>query len=295
MAGSYPDAPGRKMNVYGDGTVVLLGTSIEESSGQTAHAAGILAEYTATADLLELMDHDDQSSSPWGQNGGHARAIIYIFPELRDIDGSFVNTTGYDGGKIAYSPDTTNGIDGTWTNQTETLSVFQTTGTEIPQYRESIYVWTASAVRSVLIYVARSGSTFSDYVQGVELYGVIAAGQTPDRVLFINDGTGLEYIIPQDYGDIPRGSARDTTVRIKNNSGTKTANTIDVSRTNLESGQDSSGWYTFDNGAGFSASFQIASLGSGAEDPFTLRQNIPDSTTPGIYEAWAEAEVGSWT
>jgi hypothetical protein len=145
------------------------------------------------------------------------------------------------------------------------------------------------------VQVARGGATFSDYVQSLEVYGVIAAGQTPDRVLFINDDTGLEYIIPQDYGDIPRGSARDITVRTKNNSGTKTANSIDISRQNLEAGQDSSGWYTMDNGAGFSSGFTITSLGAGAEDSWTLRQNIPDSTTPGLYECWLKAVAGSWT
>jgi len=294
MAGSYPDAPGRKMNVYGDGTVVLRTTSAPEaSSGQPAHAAGVLSEQTAGSLLLDLMDHDTANAD--GQSGAHTRGWIYIFPELRDIDGTFTNTTGYNEGRIMYSPDTTNGIDGTWTLQSDTLSVFQETGTEIPQYRTDIYGWAASSQRCVYISFTKTGATFSAYVRGIEIYGTISAGQTPDRVLFINDTTGLEYIKPQDYGDIPRGSARDTTVRMKNNSGTKAANTIDVSRQNLESGQDSTSWYTMDNGAGFSASFQIASLGSGAEDPWTLRQNIPDSTVPGIYECWLKADVGSWS
>lgn len=294
MAGSYPDAPGRKMNTYGDGTVLLRSTVEDVSSGQVAHAAGILTEFTGLAGHLELVDHDQASATDWGQNGAHTRGQIYLFPELRDIDGVYVNTTAYNEGKIATSTDTTNGIDGTWSNESITIGDFEHTGAEVPGYRNEIYVFSAPAVRCLYVRCTKTGATFSSYFRATELYGTIAAGQTPDRVLFINDGTGLEYIIPQDYGDIPRGSSRDITIRTKNNSGTLIANTIDVSRTNLESLQNSSGWYTMDNGSGFSSSFQISSLGAGAEDSWTLRQNIPDSTTPGLYEAWLKAVVGSW-
>jgi len=295
MAGSYPDAPGRKMNCYSDGTVILRSTIKQASSGQPVHSAGVLTEYTATADHLELLDHDDVNASAWGANGAHTRIVNHIFPELRDIDGVFVTTSGYSEGSIGYSPDTTNSIDGTWTLQTTTLGDFQETGATIPLYRTDIYVFSATGVRGLFVECTKLGATFSSWFRTVEVYGTIAAGQTPDRVLFINDTTGLEYIIPQDYGDVPRGSSRDITVRTKNNSGTSTANSIDLSRSNLESGQDSTGWYTMDNGGGFSSGFQIASLGAGAEDSWTLRQNIPDSTTPGLYECWLQASVGSWT
>jgi hypothetical protein len=129
-----------------------------------------------------------------------------------------------------------------------------------------------------------------------DIYGAIASGETPDRLLFIADATGTEYGAPQDYGDRPRGSAVDVDIRIKNNSGTLQANTIDVTRGRTETAPpDASSWYTLDNGGGFGASFQVASLGSGASDTFTLRQNIPDTATPNVYETWLKYAVTSWS
>ena len=292
MAGSYPNAPSRKMNHYSDGTILLLAGAHEVSSGQVAHPAGLLAEYTGTTQHLDICDHD--TVNVFGANGAHISSLVFIFPELRDIDGTYTNATGYNVGAIVHSSDTTNGIDGTWTTQTSTIGDFEKTSNEVPGYRTDIYGWSATNVRGLVVMCQKTGATFSDYVRGQEIYGSIAAGQTPDRVLFINDATGLEYVIPQDFGDVPRGSSRDIMMRMKNNSGTKVASSITVSKENLESGQDSSSWYTFDNGGGFAGSFQIPSLGTGAEDSFTLRQNIPDSTVVGLYESWAKAVVGSW-
>ena len=297
MAGAYPNSPGRLMNTYSDGTILLKHLASYTGAG-ALHAGGPGVEETGTADALELVDHDTVNNTNWGSASGAISVFAtYIFPELRDIDGTVIatNTVSADSASLAHSADTTNGLDGTWTEQSAVQATIFYTANEIPGHRDNVYAWSASAQRAVMTRITEGGIA-ATFIRGFEVFGEIAAGESPDRLLFIDDATGFEYNLPQDYGDRPRGSAVDVAMRVKNNSGTLAASTIDVSRGNHELGNDSSGWYTLDNGGGFAASFQIASLGAGAEDTFTLRQNIPDTAVPGVYQAWLEFDVnGSWS
>ena len=294
MAGSYPDAPGRKMNTYSDGSILLRGTSL---GGSPERATGVLVDDTGTAKHLQLLQHNETTDSSYGNTLGHPMGIIFIFPELRDIDGTYVKTVGnYDEASIIHSADTTSGLDGTWTSQSSVFATVTDQAGAIPGYREGIYEWTASAKRAVQLTVDGGGAVSFKGLTGFEVYGEIASGETPDRLLFIDDDTGLEYGVPQDWGNRPRGAAADKGVRIKNNSGTKQANTIDVSRGRTSTVEpDASGWYTMDNGSGYGASFQVTSLTAGSEDTWTLRQIIPTTAIPGLYETWIEYAVTSWT
>jgi len=248
---------------------------------------------------LELLDHDTVQSTDWGAGTSPGTFVAtLIFPQLMDIDGTYINSnrTTHDSASLAYSADSTNGIDGTWTEQSAIQTTIFDTENEIPGHRDNVFSWTTSAIRALMVRFSEGGTTEANFIRAYEVFGEVGTAQSPDRLIFIDDATGLEYLIPQDYGDRPRGSAFDKDVSIKNNSGTLQASTIDVARGNNESTQDSSSWYTMDNGGGFSASFQVASLGAGLEDTFVLRQNIPGTAIPGVYEAWMEFDVnGSWS
>lgn len=289
MAGAYPDAPSRKMQHYRDGTLLFAFTSMIGNA-----PAGAFTEYTAGANHLELVDHDQAGAGAWDVQSGSTVGALLIFPELRDIDGTIINTSGPNSGSLQYSTDSRSGQDGTWTSVSGVIGTFGYGGTEIPGHRNNVYQWSANGVRAVAVAVSES-SIDVEYLRSFEVFGEIAAGESPSRLLFIDDATALEYGKPQDYGDRPRGSAVDKSIRIKNNSGSLQANTIDVTRGDDESTQSSNTWYTVDNGGGFAASFQVASLGAGAEDTFVLRQNIPDSAVVGVYEAWLQFKATSWS
>lgn len=296
MAGAWPDAPGRKINHREDGSILLLGRA--HDSGTPDIIEGELTEETATTNHTQLVDHGGDNIAGLGAaSSAGTWGLGLIFPELRDIDGTWLHVSVTSSAQqLAHSADTTNILDGSWTSQSTVFAtIFVDGGGAIPGYRDDIYAWTATGRRAIQAFWSVSGIG-AGFWRSMEVYGEISAGETPDRIIFLDDDTGLEYAIPQDYGDRPRGSAIDKGMRIKNNSGTLQANTIDVARGRVEAiAVDSSSWYTFDTGGGFGSTFQVASLGAGASDTFTTRQNIPDSTVAQLYEAYVKVDVTSWT
>lgn len=291
MAGAYPDAPGRKMRHYGDGTICLYGTA--RSSGLLT---GPLVLRTGASTHLELVDHDNAQSGSWGYtNGaGDVEGVIFIFPELRDIDGTYIaSNTSWDSAQLSRSADTTNGIDGTWTSVQTVQATMHSPNHELPGHADDIYAWAQTGQRAVQ-WTADEAGIEDRFLRAFEIYGEIASGETPDRILIIDDLTALEFGVDLDAGDWPRGAAWDKLVRLKNNSASQ-ANTIDVARGNDEGPQNSSTWWTFDNGAGFGSSFQVTSLAASAEDTFTIRMTIPTTAVVGLYEAWMSVAVSSFT
>ncbi len=278
MAGSYPDVPSRRMAYDDDGTVVIQWPT----SGSLAEPSTALSE----ADQNTL--NDESSSDLFEGGGGNQHRFGFLFPELREWDGAMyfdVNGTG----SWDRSGDTTSGVDGTFTAQ----SVTNATST-VPGYRNTITSIALSNIRCVRYLTGSSGSGWR--IQTIHLYGEISAGETPDRLLWIDEITGLEFTLPIDYGDIPRGSARDRELRLKNNSGSLTANTLQITAEDLTGG--SGGWYTYDvAGGGFvSTNSDISSLGSGASSGLiTVRQIIPDAATLGLHAARTYVNVASWS
>jgi len=299
MAGSYDDAPGRKMAHYEDGTICLRGTA--KSGGSPDILTGVLNDYTNGANHKRLVEHNHAGSNGiWGADteSGTWGAIL-IFPELRDIDGTYIMGENFDSLGLLTSVDTSNGLDGTWVLQSSTYAtVVSNPGSNylIPDYRESIYAWTATGKRAIQFWYNNTSGLDANYLRQFEVYGEIGSGETPDRLLFIDDDTALEYGVPQDWGNRPRGAAADKDIRVKNNSGTLTANTITIGRGRTESvPPDSTSWYTMDNGSGFGSSVSITSLAAGVSDTWTLRQIIPTTAVPGIYESWISYDATSWT
>ena len=290
MAGKWPDAPGRKMNLHEDGTIILKGTA---HGGSPDVVTGVLTDETGTTDHQQLLDHERRVAGAWIA-GSATRGVVYIFPELRDIDGTYINASGHDSAALLHSADTTNGLDGTWTLQSSTYATITTTGEPIPEYRNGIYTWAQSARRAVQFWGTQSGLG-SGNLYNVEVFGEIAAGETPDRILILDDDTGLEFGIPMDWGDMPRGAARDKLMRLQNNSGALTASTVDVGRGRVSTIEDdATSWWTFDNGAGFGTSFSVTSIAAGASDTFTARLIIPSAAVPSVQEIYMDVSVGSW-
>ena len=279
MAGSYSDAPGRRMAWDADGSVMF---SIRNTGVYTEPAGSV---------RTELNDEDNTDAEVAGSYNS-AYDLYVLFPELRDLDGIFVATGGASGNdiqEIATSGDTTNGVDGTWTQQIANLTNYTNVANN---YRDNFTSLSVSNVRGVRIEQAGTSGA-NDQLKAVHLYGTISSGATPDRLLFIDNDTGLEFTGPKDFGDIPRGSARDFDIKIKNNSGSLTASTITIDSEDLYLGSGS--WYTFDTGSGFGGSASIASLAAGVSSSVvTVRQIIPDSATIGVHAGRLYVSAGSW-
>jgi len=249
-----------------------------------------------SANVTELSDEDDNNLSVRGWANGQGTAqFVWIFPELREIDGFYGRYNNPTISLVETSVDTTNGKDGTWVQAIADYDDSSGIDT-FDSYRDEI---TSLAISSQRAIRARGGVDNSGsetlLVQSWHMYGEISAGETPDRLLWIDEITGLEFTLPLDYGDVPRGSARDRLTRLKNNSGSLTATTLQITAEDLFRG--SGAWYTFDvGGGGFqSTNSDIASLGAGATSGLiTIRQIIPDSEILGVHAGRAYVNVDSW-
>lgn len=283
MAGSYPDVPGRRMAFDADGTVGAYGL---------ADGSGVLTEFTPSQ-LAEMNDEDEAVVVDYGL-AQPSRYLWVIFPELREFDGIFY-AYGANGlpTTVATSPDTTNGRDGTWTQQVADLADYAVV---MGNYRTGITSTAVAAIRSVRVQIAATSGSPHQETRALHVYGEISPGQTPDRLLFIDEVTGLEFGLPKDYGDVPRGSARDFQFRLKNNStvagNNLTINSIQITAEALY--LNSGAWYTFSNGGAFQATLPLGNLAPEASTVLlTARQIIPDAEVLGLHAGRIRAAHGS--
>lgn len=281
---AFPIVPSRRMAYDDDGTVVLIRRTDTEFPWQ---------ELT---DPNKAILNDESGSSSYAAPAdfnNHPGDMVFIFPELREIDGFYGAHTQNATDRfqlIEVSADTTNGIDGTFTTAiADWVDVVHT----LSSYRESITSLALPTKRALRInFTAHKGAGMS--FRSIHIYGEISAGQTPDRLLYIDETTGLEFVLPKDYGDVPRGSARDFEFRLKNNSATLTASTIQVTAEDLFGG--SGAWYTFNEAGGaFSPTEAITSIGPGASSALLVtRQIIPNAALPEAHAARIETTVTTW-
>lgn len=257
----------------------------------------------------ELNDEDNTTAFTISVSPGSPSRqlqMVWIFPELREFDGFFgaQGSTGVKGSQTPGSPSAgiytsgtvTNGYDGDpWSSQVAAYSV--PTDQPYPtQYRTSITSIAASNARGVRwVFASQDNEGWRTQV-AAHLYGEISPGETPDRLLFIDEGTGLEFTLPEDWGDVPRGSSEDRTWRIKNNSSTLTANTVQYTVEALYLG--SASWYThtLPGGASYQATQQIASIApSTTTGLITTRRVTPGGEALGLHAARAYLNTASWS
>ena len=280
-AGSYPDAPSRRMALDDDGTV--MGRRNQGGTGSLLEATG-----AQKAD----MQREDGTATYWQIAGGSAGSwyLFMIFPELREFDGIYCGFVTSILTEVHSSGDTTNTFDGTWTQR---IADIDNPANTLISYRTDITSVAVSNVRGIRVRTNDTGS--EQRFEQAHIYGEISAGETPDRLLWFDQATALEFAKPQDYGDVPRGSAEDKVTYLKNNSAALTANTVQVTAEDLFGG--SGGWFTFDEGTGFSSTLSLASsIANGANSPnITVRRITPDAGALGLHAARAYVNVGSWT
>ncbi len=285
MAGSFPNVPSRRMALHDDGTVGV------RSSGGFPTGSNVMTAISQTQ--MDVMSAEDVAGSgPSITNTGPFAA--FIFPELREIDGVYacMDDGGTFGDPMYVSADTTNGASGTWTSVGSSLGVVNAL---LPDYRDSILSLAESSKRGIrtnVTGVSGGGGTLDRW----HIYGEISPGETPDRLLFIDEATGLEFVLSQDYGDVPRGSSEDIEWRIKNNSASLTANTIQYTAADLFNG--SGGWYTFTLPAGssYASTQQIASLAAATTTGLIKTRRITDAGADmSLHAARQFLNTASWS
>lgn len=310
MAGSYPDAPSRRMAYDADGTVVFLYSAI------SGNQFGTLSPVIWNNEAIDTNGVNHEQSIQ-GQ----------IWPEERELDGLYWNSEdtlgannfitlveesdGGGGGFNGGGNPTTNGVDGAW----NTVVADADDQNEVPtratpdSYRQQIEAFAVSdarAFRQVQPTVAGGASRLRNW----HVYGTISPGQTPDRLAFIDEATGLPvgnpaaiFGVPIDYGDRPRGSLIERDFLIENLSATLTAvNPITLSAEDLETwvafGTSMENWITYSDGGGpFSEPLSIlVNIGPSSRhvNTITARMNIPDDAELSLHAARIRKNVSSW-
>lgn len=290
MAGSYPNLPAPRMAYDVDGTFVV-------------RIAGAGSYPLSSGDLQVL---NGESDNYLDYNSGDN--IAFIFPQQRNIAGFFVN--GYevrDPSSLQVSNDTTNGIDGGWStieNDWSNLGVNYVNSTATsPTYRRYIKKLNIMNIRAIK-FNTTSGGGYHRW-RCIHLYGtVFDHGETPDKLRMwhptldqplddntFEDGTHI------DWGDTVRGTSADRTFRVKNNSATLTANSIQLSTTVLTNTTPSLvNQFEYSDGGAFAQTLDIGNLAPGAISPLiTVRRNTDISATLSVWTARIDIEPTSWS
>lgn len=285
----YPALPDRAIPYHLDGTVAKIITI----------ADGVIHTPSAV-ELAELNDQDLVDVFTSVAYTGKDVMLVFFFPEARDIAAIF-GLCRADGGplgidKVEGSNDTTNGSDGTWVTASAP-SGYNPDVADFDSWRKSIATLNFSGVAYQSIRVSFAmGSGGANYraFQMLHIYGQKDAGVTPDDILFLDaEAADVEFDAPLDFGDRPTGTSLQHQIKIKNASGTLTANNIDITVTDpddiIRIGDTSSGpWVTTKN---------IASLAPGVKSAVIyVKCETPVPPTPlEPKRAAIDASVGSWT
>ncbi len=287
---NYPTVPGRRIGTDQDGTIGVTGNAGWPTSG------GIITEISGA--IMDVMYKEDLSGVGAGISNSGGNWVGYFFPELRDFDGWFASLDdgGGWGNALSVSSDTTNMSDGSWA-QTGAGGIPLSGGP--PIYREEIITISSNGKRGVRVKPS-SATGGGGQVDIFHMYGEISAGETPDRLLFIDESTSLEFVLAHDYEELPRGSAdEDVEFRLLNNSTVAGNNlTINTIAITAESFYLTSGdWYTFSlNGDSFASTKNITSLSPEAlSQLFVVRRVVDTSEVMDVHSARIKATVVSLT
>jgi hypothetical protein len=280
----------RVMPYHLDGTVVK----------QIDATVGVVKTFSA-GEMLEANDEDYTvvTLSSYSSSNGW---VILFFPELVDITQIFV-IARYLWAAVSYpvaptsiewSPDTTNGLDGTWNNaimpngynaDTMNLDSWRT------GFKAMTGVTGATALR-----IKFDAGVLRNYngLFIMHLYGKKYAGETPDDILFLDpDDAYAEYDLPMEFGDIPSGTSLQRMLALYNDSAALDANNITITVIDPDDQirigvTDVGPWLT-------TQTIVLLAHGDTSID-FYIKCEAPAPPTPlGPNRAPIKVQVGAWT
>lgn len=326
MAGSYPDVPGPRIAYDEDGTVVWQSNSLLDGTfgGDGLFTAFVLPPTElGSSDLTELNDEDSATVTSDGGPAAVDYGWAWIWPEKRDIFGFYGYATDNNNNyihEIHTSTDSRNGVTGTFTTEADKTGTNEdgltvptliqpsdnTTWSVQHSYREFIHPLSSTGTTSVRARVhtnkSAGGAVDQAKVCAFHWYGSIVDSANPDRLLFIDADTGLEFDEVQDWGDIPRGTVHDKEIWLKNNSASLAASSNVITFEGLY--QDSYTWYSIQDNSDASPSFSSTltvdgPISAGARypstDTLTVRLTVDPDENLGPAAARLQLVTGDWS
>lgn len=270
-----PSGIGHQFHFDADGTVVkVLNTS-----------------RTVTATLTGPQMQNCSVWRPTGVYGMDTTSVymVFVFPQPRNLTHYSMTFTasGGTGPTLSVSYDTTDGLNGNWTQvraPAETNKWFNGG----PHTLRAIEPFGYNSVTGVQYYFSMTGHN----ITGFNLFGT-----------YSRSGLGfwhptLDEELPGnwfDYGDILRGDVINKDFRVKNFNAL-TANNVLVATAAPANGSSQGNIYFSDGGA-FTATVNIASIASGAiSSVITARYTVPSNAQQtNLENTRITATAGSWT
>ena len=290
----YPTLPGRRFEYDVGGGSVYYGNDTNNIT--TA----------LTSEQMALLNGIGNSSAVISRDVYMIEVIrtIWVFlPERYVVAGlgmiHKVNTsgTGVCSISVTGSADSTNGLDGTWINATLPNGAIPLNMIDDDVWRDSIQPCTFSEAIKVLRvrYFAPydNGDYSRVFLYALHIYGVKAAGEVPDDILFLDDDASgdPEFIRDLDFGDRQEGTTVTHRIKLRNSSTTKIANNLTLSLIDVD--------FTFsmDEGATWVTGATITSLApQGTSSSILIRNTIPPPTQMlGPRAPRFEVTIGSWS
>ena len=288
---TWPALPGTRAVYEKDGSIVL----------QWGNA---YAMKTFTQSEMALINGHGSGVGA-GAVGGSQTTIAIAFPEPRDLKGIFLSTAGENNvgtWQVWTSADTSNCIDGTWTNQ-GSFTNDPHSGSVQTIYRASINAFPVNGIRGVRLIGNAGGYTFQGgpTIYAFHVYADISGATAGHRLQLWHPTLDRPLTATElDWGDTPRGSSADKTFRVKNMSGTLTATGVTVTPYNTSSANASPSPSTLmslsTDGSTFGSSINVGSLSPGSITPvYTVRRIIPDTYGLGPWQPALWADATAWS
>ena len=290
----YPTLPGRRFEYDVGGGSVYYGNDTNE-----------ITTALTTEQMTQLNGIENSSIviSKEVYNAEAVRTVWVFLPERFIVAGlgmiHRVYTTGGNTGTItvAGSADSTNGLDGTWINATLPNGAIPANMIDDDVWRDSIQPCTFSEAIKVLRLRYVSPYDNADYsriyIYALHIYGVKAAGEVPDDILFLDDDASgdPEFIRDLDFGDRPEGTTVTHRIKLLNSSTTKIANNLTLSLIDVDFS------FSMDEGATWVTGATITSLApQGVSGSILIKNTIPPPTQMlGPRAPRFEVTIGSWS
>ena len=289
----YPTLPGRRFEYDVGGGSVYFGNDVNDIT--TPLTSEQMALLNGIGNTSAVISRDVTLSEV-------IRTVWVFLPERYVIAGlgmiHKLSTSG-DGCSIsvAGSADSTNGLDGTWINATLPNGSIPVNMIDDDVWRDSIQPCTFSEAIKVLrvryfsSYGGIGGSRV--YIYALHIYGVKAAGEVPDDILFLDDDASgdPEFIRDLDFGDRPEGTTVTHRIKLLNSSTTKIANNLTLSLIDVDFS------FSMDEGATWVTGATITSLApQGTSSSILIKNTIPPPTQMlGPRAPRFEVTIGSWS
>jgi hypothetical protein len=294
---AYPTVPGRKFAFDVGGGSVYRGTS--NLSLASALNSDEMSKLNGISNTTYAV------YQPHATNYGVKLVLWVFFPHKLNVSGlGMLHAQAYAGQfppvnslqaiTVYGSANTTNGIDGTWLAASLPNGSIPTRLMGDDDWRDQIQPCTFSeSIRCLRIEYATTGSYMGVVVYALHVYGMKAAGEVVNDILFLDDDASgdPEFLRDLDFGDRPEGTTTTHRIKLFCSSPTLTANNITLSLL------DQDFLFSMDEGVSWVTGATITSLAPGtASTSIIIKNTVPPPTQMlGPRSPRIEVQIGSWS